>query len=199
MAAMLRGEGRPSLDERIVITPSGGAAKAAYVGTMLQGQQLNVVVLLDSDPEGKRVAEGLIKQWIMKDRHILLLGPAVGRMQETTLEDLFPVEFYLEFVNRAYEKELKGRPLTVKETEHNKFPQLVQRIDSALQARGMQPNSEGWAFNKGRPGKIILSELPRKDLAGLPKALVTGFEQFFEKINQAMPGLQDQSTGTTTK
>ena len=68
------------------------------------GQQLNVVVLLDSDPEGKRAAEGLIKKWIMKDKHVLLLGDVIGREDETTLEDLFPDEFYLEFVNKAYEK-----------------------------------------------------------------------------------------------
>jgi predicted ATPase len=90
LATVFRSEGRPSLDERIVITPCGGATKAAYVGTMLQGQQLNVVVLLDSDPEGQRVAEGLIKQWIMKDRHVLMLGEVIGRTDETTLEDPVP-------------------------------------------------------------------------------------------------------------
>jgi hypothetical protein len=96
VAALLRADGQPSLDERIVITPSGGASKAAYVGTMLQGQQLSVVVLLDSDPEGQKVAEGLIKQWIMKDRHVLLLGNAIGRSKETTLEDLLTMDFYLQ-------------------------------------------------------------------------------------------------------
>lgn len=191
MAAILRSEGRPSLDERIVITPSGGATKAAYVGTMLQGQQLNVVVLLDSDPEGQRVAEGLIKQWIMKDRHVLKIGEILGRTEETTLEDLFPVTFYLQYVNRAYEKELGGKPLSDGEVSRNAHPQLVRRIDEALKARGLQPNSEGWAFNKGRPAKVLLAELPKANVAQLPAELVRGFEQLFQRINDAMPGLQN--------
>ena len=62
MATILRSENVYTLDERIVVTPAGGVTKAAYVATMLLGQQLNVVVLLDSDPEGERVAEGLVKE-----------------------------------------------------------------------------------------------------------------------------------------
>jgi len=190
MAAILRSEGRPSLDERIVITPSGGATKAAYVGTMLQGQQLNVVVLLDSDPEGQRVAEGLIKQWIMKDRHVLMLGQLLDRTAEITLEDLFPVDYYLQYVNRAYEKELGGRPLSDAEVNRNTHPQLVRRIDEALKARELQPNSESWAFNKGRPAKLLLAELPKASVSELPHELVNGFERLFQRINGAMPGLR---------
>ena len=193
MAAILRSEGRTSLDERVVITPSGGATKAAYVGTMLQGQQLNVVVLLDSDPEGQRVAEGLIKQWLMKDRHVLLLGQLLGRTGEATIEDLFPVDFYLQYVNRAYDKELGGKPLSDTEVNRSAHPQIVRRIDEALKERGLQPNSEGWAFNKGRPAKILLSELPKLNAPALPGELVNGFEQLFQRINEAMPGLQNKT------
>jgi predicted ATP-dependent endonuclease of OLD family len=193
MAAILRTEGRPSLDERIVITPSGGATKAAYVGTMLQGQQLNVIVLLDSDPEGQRVAEGLIKQWIMKDRHVLMLGQLLERTDETTIEDLFPATFYLQYVNRVYEKELGGKPLSDAEVSRNAHPQIVRRIDEALKARGVQPNSDGWAFNKGRPAKLLLAELPKTNASELPDELLRGFEGLFGRINEAMPGLQNKT------
>jgi hypothetical protein len=198
MAAILRSEGRPSLDERIVITPSGGATKAAYVGTMLQGQQLNVVVLLDSDPEGQRVADGLIKQWIMKDRHVLLLGQLLGRTDEATIEDLFPIGFYLQYVNRAYEKELGGKPLSDGDVSRDAHPQIVRRIDEALKARGLQANSEGWAFNKGRPAKLLLAELPKVNVAQLPDELVRGFDQLFRRINDAMPGLQNTAVKGTS-
>ncbi len=194
MAAILRSEGRPSLDERIVITPSGGATKAAYVGTMLQGQQLNVVVLLDSDPEGQRVADGLINQWIMKDRHVMLLGQLLGRTDEATIEDLFPSAFYLQYVNRAYAKELGGRPLSEEEVSRDAHPHIVRRIDEALKGRGFQPNSEGRAFNKGRPAKLLLSELPKANASTLPDELLNNFEKLFQRINEAMPGLQNKST-----
>lgn len=187
MATILRSEGRESLNSNIVITPSGGATKAAYVGTMLKGQKLNVVVLLDSDPEGKRVAEGLIKQWIMKDRHVLLLGQGIGRTEESSLEDIFPAEFYLDFVNQSYSKELAGKPLTLIEINTNKHPQIVYRINDALKLRGFKPNSDGWAFNKGRPAKLMLSELPKRSSADIPESVMGGFEQLFRSINNAMP------------
>jgi hypothetical protein len=193
MATMLRLDGHQSLDERVVITPSGGATKAAYVGTMLQGQKLNVVVLLDSDLEGQRVAEGLIKNWIMKDRHILLLGRALGRKEETTLEDLFPVDFYVQYVNRAYHSEFGSNPLTDAEVAACRDPQIVRRIDAAMKARGIQPNSEGWAFNKGRPAKLLLAELPKLSASELPSQLLRSFEQLFQCVNDAMPALKNET------
>lgn len=187
LAAILRLEGRSSLEEAIVITPAGGATKAAYVGTMLQGQQLNVVVLLDSDPEGQRVAEGLIKHWIMKDRHVLMLGQVLGRTDETALEDLFPIEFYLQYVNRAYEGELGDKPLSPTEVAGSPHAQVVRRIDHALKRRGVQVNADGWAFNKGRPAKLLLADLPKTKASKLPHELLDRFELLFQKINEAMP------------
>ena len=199
MATILRSEDRISLDERLVITPSGGATKAAYVATMLQGQQLDVVVLLDSDPEGRRAAEGLIKKWIMKDRHVLLLGQVLGHAEETTLEDLFPDAFYLDFVNMAYAGDLQGNPLTVDEVRTDPQPQQVRRINTALVARGMKPNSEGWAFNKGRVAKLLLTELPKMNFADLPNEMVERFERLFESLNKAMDGSKDGYISGKTK
>ena len=192
MASILRSENRTSLDERVVITPSGGATKAAYVSTMLQGQQLNVVVLLDSDPEGKKAAEGLIKKWITRDKHVLLLGEVLGHQAEATLEDIFSDEFYLDFVNKAYGRDLGDNPLTVEELNVDQQQQLVRRIDSALRNRGMSPNSEGWTFNKGRVAKFIMTELPKQSLADLPTDMVERFERLFKSLNEAMPRLKNE-------
>lgn len=189
MASILRDGGIASLDERIVVTPAGGATKAAYVGTMLQGQQLHVLLLLDSDPEGQRTAKGLIKDWILKARHVLLLGNLVGRKEHATLEDLFPVDFYLEYVNRAYAAALGTRPLTAAEVNATQSPMVVNRIDAAMKGRGVPVNSEGLAFNKGRPAKLLLNELPKKALADLPRPLVDTFGAIFAKVNETMPGL----------
>ena len=194
MARILQDENRTSLDERVTITPSGAATTAAYVATMLQGQDLNVVVLLESDPEGEKIAEGLIKNWIMEDKHVLLLGKVLGREENITLEDLFSDWFYLSFFNKAYDKELNGKPLTAEEIKANgkNQPQLVQRIESALKSRSMESDSAGWTFDKGRVAKLLMTELPKQSLADLPDELVEDFEQLFKSINEAMPGLNDE-------
>lgn len=181
-----------------MITPCGGATKAAYVATMLQGQRLNVIVLLDSDAEGFRAAEGLIKRWIMNDRQVLLLAQLVGRTGEASIEDLFPADFYLEYVNRAYATELADNPLTAADVSRDSGRQLVRRVDDALRARGVQPNSEGWAFNKGRPAKLLMTELPKSRVHELPADLVRRFAELFQKINEAMPGLRGESAERVT-
>ena len=194
MARILQDESRTSLDERIAITPSGAATTAAYVATMLQGQNLNAVVLLESDPEGEKVAEGLIKNWIMEDKHVLLLGKVLGREEGITLEDLFSDWFYLSFFNKAYDKELNGKPLTAEEIKANgkDQPQLVRRIESALKSRNAEPDSAGWTFDKGRVAKLLMNELPKQSLAELPDEMVEDFERLFKAINEAMPGLDDE-------
>ena len=189
VSAILRDGGKPSLDERVVITPSGGATKAAYVGTMLQAQKLSVVVLLDSDSEGRKVAEGLIKQWIMKDRHVLLLGNALGRREDTAIEDLFSLDFYLGYVNSAYVKELGGKPITANEVSGQHAVLVADRIDAVLVARGLPKNSDGVAFNKGRPAKLMLREWAGKSLSDFPANTFQGFERLFETVNKAMPSL----------
>jgi predicted ATP-dependent endonuclease of OLD family len=199
ISAMLRDAGKPALDERIVVTPSGGASKAAYVGTMLQGQQLNVVVLLDSDPEGRKVAEGLIKQWIMKDRHVLRLGDAVGRSTDSTVEDLFPLEFYLGFVNQAYSKELVSNPVTVKDINADSASLVVDRINNVLKARGLPVNSDGFAFNKGRAAKLILQSLAGKTVGDFPNDTFSQFEKLFGAVNAAMPQLASPATAEAAK
>lgn len=189
IAELLRSAGLPSLSERIVTIPTGGATKVAYVGTMLHWQHLNVVVLLDSDPEGKKVADGLIKQWILKGRHILLIGDAAGRTGEVALEDLFPTGFYLSYVNAVYTKELAGKPVTEAELAAIHDAQIVRRVDSVFKARGLPLNSEGLAFNKGRVAKKMMEEFSKKKLADLPVGVFDAFTKLFERVNEAMPGL----------
>ncbi len=150
------------------------------------------MVLLDSDPEGQKVAEGLIKQWIMKDRHVLLLGNVIERSKETTLEDLLTTDFYLKYVNQAYEKELDGSSLTVAEVEAVHHPQVVLRIDEVMRARGLKCNTEGWEFNKGRPAKKMMEDLAKKTLVDLPENMIENFKKLFMAVNAAMPTLVNQ-------
>ena len=187
MAALLRVENMPSLDERIIITPSGGASKVTYVATMLLGQELNVVVLLDSDTAGKLAAEELIKNWIAKDRQVVLLDAALGLREGATIEDLFPDDFYLHYVNQAYQTDFGENILTIDEIGLEGG--IVHRIEIAMVKRGLPSNSQGRAFNKGRVIKAMLVELPRLEVSELPKDVVDRFAVLFQKIQRAMSAL----------
>lgn len=174
MSTMLRDAGQIGLDEQLVVTPVGGASKAAYVGTILHGQKLNVAVLLDSDPEGTNTYEQLVKQWILDAKHVLRVGDVLDTKDQRTLEDLFDENYYLSHVNAAYRKELGGQPLAI---SADKARAIVDRVEEALKTKGVDK------FNKGRVAKRIMDELPRKKLTDLTPGTVEKFKKIIAAIN----------------
>jgi len=174
ISAVLRDAGQVGLDEQLVITPAGGASKVAYVGTILHGQNLNVAVLLDSDPEGKGAYEQLVQQWILEAKLVLRLGDVLGVKEQRTLEDLFDETYYLAHVNAAYQAELGGQALQI---AADKTKPIIQRIEEALKSKGVDK------FNKGRVAKRIMFDLAKKKLTDLPKDTVDNFSKVIVAVN----------------
>lgn len=173
LSTMLREAGEDGLDEQLVVTPAGGASKVAYVGTILHGQELNVMVLLDSDKEGEDARKQLVHEWILKDDTVLMLGKVLGVSHPCALEDLFDEATYLGHVQAAYAKELGTNRIAL--AKANK--PIVERVEEALQAVGVPK------FNKGRVAKIIMQELAGKTIGHLPPAVVQSFRQTIAAIN----------------
>lgn len=174
LSTMLRDAGQVGLDPQLVVTPVGGASKAAYVGTILRGQKLNVAVLLDSDAEGKTAYEQLVKSWILQAKHVLSVGDVLGVKEPRTLEDLFDEAYYLEQTRSVYQKELAGQPLAL--TPGDKRP-VVERIEEAFKAKGVA------SFNKGRVAKRLMEELPKRKLSDLSAGTVDNFKKLIAVIN----------------
>jgi predicted ATP-dependent endonuclease of OLD family len=176
---MLKEAGRIGLDEQLVVTPVGGASKAAYVGTILHGQKLNVAVLLDSDPEGKSAYEQLVHQWIMEEKHVLRLGDLLGTKDQRTLEDLFDETYYVGHVTAAYATELSAQPLAI---SPDRVRPIIDRVEQALKGKGVDK------FNKGRVGKRIMADLAKKSLSDLPKDTIENFEKVIAAVNAVVAG-----------
>lgn len=174
VSTMLREAGQGGLDEQLVVTPAGGASKVAYVGTVLHGQNLNVAVLLDSDPEGKSAYEQLVHQWILDAKHVLRLGDLLGVKEQRTLEDLFDETYFMTHVNAAYHTELGGQALRI---DADKSKPVVERVEIALKLKGVE------RFNKGRVAKRIMLDLAKKRLADLPKDTVEKFSKVIVAVN----------------
>ena len=179
LSSMLQEAGQKGIDEQLVITPVGGASKVAYVGTILHGQNLNVAVLLDSDNEGMSAYKQLVHQWILDDKHVLMLGDTLGVKHFCTLEDLFSDDYYFEHVNGAYSLELGDKILEVSK-EQNK--PIVGRVEEALNARGIA------SFNKGRVAKRIMQDLSKKKLSDMPEKTVENFGETILAINKIVEG-----------
>ena len=177
--------GQAGINPELVVTPAGGASKVAYVGTILQGQELHVAVLLDSDLAGQQAFEHLVHQWILKDKLVLMLGDVIGS-NPCALEDVFSETYYLTKVAECYAKELSGKPLVLDAKTAGKKA-IVARIEEAFSKLSLPE------FNKGRVAKRIMADLGKKDLASIDKDTVAKFRKVIDAINQLVIDWKSQS------
>jgi predicted ATP-dependent endonuclease of OLD family len=166
LSNLLLRSGESGLPEDVLITAAGGASEAAYIATFMMGQQLDVVVLLDSDQAGDVARDKLVKNWLTrykgKTTQVLRLAEAVGATaKEFSIEDLFPDAFYMARVSEIYGNPLlaAGAPAELKLVGDG---QLCKRVERALAGQGI-------TFNKGSVAKRIRGDLCRmKDASELP-------------------------------
>jgi len=178
LSDVLREAGRENINEKIVISPAGGAQKTALLAAMLAGQKLKVGVLLDTDAEGKRVRDDIVKNRIVKENRVIFIDEAIENAnREMEFEDLFPEGFYIDYVNKVYSEELGDRPLTSPLTSQK--PRVRQRINDAFEQRGL-------VFHKTRPARLLLEEFGTIKLKDLPKDLIKNMEKLFKIINRRM-------------
>lgn len=166
LSNLLLRSGENGLPEDVLITAAGGASEAAYIATFMIGQQLDVVVLLDSDLAGDTAHDKLVKSWLTRYKgrptQVLRLGEAVGaKAKEFSVEDLFPDDFYLRRVNDVYGKQILAATGAA-ELKLVGGGQLCKRVERALGEHKI-------AFNKGSVAKRIRGDLARmKDVSELP-------------------------------
>lgn len=135
LSNLLRRSGLPSLPEDLFITPAGGASEAAYIATLMIGQRLDVTVLLDSDTAGAVARDRLVKTWLTRYQasaaRVLNLGTVVANSEDDfAIEDMFPQDFYLNFVRDTYSRELAAAGIT--EIHLSGKDQLCKRVARAL-------------------------------------------------------------------
>lgn len=184
LSNLLLRSGGEGLPEDLHVTAAGGASEAAYIATLMIGQDLDVVVLLDSDGSGEQAASKLVKNWLTRYRssraEVLMLGEAVGSTDPVAIEDLFPDTFYIELVQEVY-----GRQLAVAGVTKLTLPKggmLVKRVERAF-------SDVGLVYNKGAVAKRLRMRLSRmKSADDLPTGTREKAEALLRAIREAMPG-----------
>ncbi len=183
LSGLLSKAGKVGLSDNVYMWPAQTSTKAPMYAAFAIGQRWDAGVLLDSDDAG-RVARGKIKEMDLKayatetgsDFRVLMLNDAAGiKKADGAIEDLFPDEWFLECVNRAYGIALKLDDLPGGETTL-----ISKRVEIALRRR------HGRDLNK----KIVLTEILKdfdrwKELRDLPKGVAANAERLFKKVNGA--------------
>lgn len=103
----LAGLGRVSLKNDITIVPVGGADKVATFISLLRGNDLKMLCLLDTftDQSAKARLDNLIAQNIIKDKRIMFYHDVL-KVPFADIEDLFTDADYLKLYNGAFSKQI---------------------------------------------------------------------------------------------
>lgn len=99
--------GRTGLKNNITIVPVGGADKIATFISLLRGNDLNMLCLLDTftDQSAKARLDNLIAQNIIKDKRIMFYHDVL-KVSFADVEDLFSDADYVSLYNGAFSKQI---------------------------------------------------------------------------------------------
>ena len=102
-SAVLKNMGRDGLSDDITIVPVGGADKIATFISLMRGNELSTVCLLDTfiDQKAEAHLKRMVEQKIIADKKILYYHSVLGQ-PFADVEDLFAKEEYLALYNGAF-------------------------------------------------------------------------------------------------
>lgn len=163
---LLNQEGRENLKDDITIVPVGGADKIATFVSLLRGNELNMVCLLDTftDQSAQARLNNLVTQNIIKDRKIKFYHDILQR-SFADVEDMFSVYDYLNIYNGAFGK-------NVSSTDINGSTSILQQLKT---------NNSGKDFNHYSPANYLAKNISTIALSDETK---NNFEKLFKEINK---------------
>jgi len=170
MSAILEADGKEGLKYDITIVPVGGLDKVTSFISLLRGQKLSLVCLLDSftDQKGKKRLEDLVMQKIIKEKDILFFDEFSSLEGDVAdLEDLLEKTEYLKFFNSAFSEldDIKS----VSEGSKPIIPQINAIIGKSR-------------FNHYRPASFANAK--GLNAGDFSKETLTRFENVFKEVNK---------------
>ena len=161
MSDYLKQNGRCGLDSRITIVPVGGADKVTSFISLLSGNKLDVVCLLDTIKTNKLEEKlyNTIKKLKIDERYVLFYNEFIGS-DYADVEDMFEKQDYLKIYNSSLHKNL---------ILDGDGP-ILEQIKKA----------EGSDFNHFTPARHLAKNIEE---CCLSEKTIANFESMFKKIN----------------
>lgn len=183
LSGLLKRDGKTGLSDHVYMWPAQTSSRAPMYAAFAIGQRWDAGVLLDSDQAGHeahdKIKEMNLRAYADETGHefrVFMLGNASGvKKNDVAIEDLFPDDWYLDCVNRAY-----GVALKMEDLPQDGSTLIAKRVEIAFKQR------HGRDLKK----KDVLTEM-LKDFDSWEKAndLPAGVEEnsgkLFSKINNA--------------
>ena len=183
MSRLMLQSGEMGLPGDLFVIPSGGAAEAAYIATLLVDHGLDAVVLFDSDDGGEGPKRDLAEKWLRRypsgRAQVLSLAQCMGMEDGFSIEDIFREEFYLRKVREVYMKQLNAAGCA--ELALPPGRQLATRVEMALSGYGIK-------FDKVAVAKALRMSLAKMgSLDELSQETKLAVRRIFATVNAALP------------
>ncbi|WP_218640489.1 AAA family ATPase [Rhodovulum sulfidophilum] len=183
LSGLLSKSNKVALSDQIYLWPAQTSTKAPMYAAFAIGQRWDSGVLLDTDEAGRQAHEKIkdmnLKAYADETGHefrVLMLGEAAGvKKTDVAVEDLFPDEWFLGCVNRAY-----GLALRLEDLPKDGSTLIAKRVEIALKQR------QGRELKK----KDVLTEMLKdfdswSKIDDLPEGTAANAERLFNKLNSA--------------
>jgi predicted ATP-dependent endonuclease of OLD family len=171
----LAGRGKPTLNDRWVKVPVGGADKLSTFVSLLGSNRLNVAVLMDISGNSIQRIRNLQANDKLGANALVQISEVTAN--EADIEDLFEPSFYLKLVNGAYRKQLGRRKLTLSALPKGS-PRIVRRLEQHFKDKAIN----GGKFNHYLPAAYFLSKQGTL-LQDLDDVTLDRAEKLFARIN----------------
>jgi predicted ATP-dependent endonuclease of OLD family len=169
MSNILEKNHRTFLDKDITIVPVGGMDKVATFISLLRGNELRIVCLLDSfiDPKSKAKLDDITKGKIINSKNIIYFDEFVST-NKADIEDLFTKQDYIKLFNDTFD-----------EYENIKIEDLNPDIDRILIQISRIINKD--RFNHYLPANHLAQI--GVDINYFSDKTIDNFEKVFKKVN----------------
>ena len=166
LSDMLNENNRVCLKDDVVIVPTGGADKIVTFVSLLRGNELSMVCLLDTftDKSAQARLNNLAAQNIIKDKKIVFYNDILNR-KFADVEDMFSVDDYLNLYNGAFGKNISRTDID------DKMPILMQ----------LKKLNGGKDFNHYTPANYLAKNVSSISLSD---ETMEHFENLFKTLNK---------------
>lgn len=168
MSNLLETKSRTSLNDKFTIVPTGGLDKVASFISLMRGNNLNTICLLDSfNSKNKQRVDDLVTSKIIKDKNVRFFDEFCA-LEKADIEDMFNKDEYIKLFNSAFEEyEVKMEDL------FDANNQILPQINKIIGKR---------SFNHYKPA----NKLTQIDISNgyFSDETLERFEKMFAEINK---------------
>lgn len=163
-STILKEMGKEGLSDDVTIVPVGGADKIATFISLMRGNELDTVCLLDTftDQKAETRLKHMVEQKIIADKKILFYHSALGQAF-ADIEDLFTKEEYIALYNGAFHSSVK-----------------ITDLDKSKPIMSQLKRINGKSFNHYAPANYMAKNI---GTLAFSEETINRFEKLFVMVN----------------